>query len=115
MAGQPFSMRTGHDPVLATLQVQDRRAYLAGLEAPGCDVGQVVVDRPARAFFDGLPGDPAQPGPGAGERRVVGRGELVRLELSGPEISVDRRASLDRGTQFGLAERMHAREPVQPL
>jgi hypothetical protein len=97
MTGQPAGVRAGHDAVLAALQVQDRRAYLAGIEAPGGDVGQVVVDRPADAAFDGLPGDLAQPGPGARQRGVIGRGELVRVEPGGREVLLQCGPSLGRG------------------
>src|SRR3984885_14845343 len=113
MTGQPFGLRAGHDAVLAALQVQDRRAYLAGIEAPGGDVGQVVVDRPADAAFDGLPGNLAQPGPGTRERGVIGRRELLRVERGGCEVLLQRGPPLGRGAQFGRADRVHAVEPAQ--
>jgi hypothetical protein len=55
MPRQPLSVRTGHDAVLATVQVQDWGTYQPRTETPGSDVGQVVVDRPARAAFDWSP------------------------------------------------------------
>ena len=55
MPRQPLSVRTGHDAVLATVQVQDWGTYQPRTETPGSDVGQVVVDRP--------------PGPRSGRQR----------------------------------------------
>jgi hypothetical protein len=64
---QRLSVRSGHDAVLATVQVQDWGAYQPRTETPGSDIGQVVVDRP--------PGPPlrsAAVNNGSGGARMLG-------------------------------------------
>ena len=83
MACEPLAVRTGHDPILATVQEKDWRAYLARVKPPWGDVCQVVIHQPAQAAFHGLSGDGGQPGPWSRECGMICRGELFRVELGG--------------------------------
>src|SRR5215472_7874811 len=115
MAREPPAVRTGHDPILATVQEQDWRVYLPRIKPPRADVCEVVIHHPAQTASYGLPGDGGQPGPRTPQRGMIGWGELFRVELCGREVVLQRRAPADRGAQVRRAGGRHAPEPVQPL
>src|SRR5690348_11301346 len=46
MAREPLGVRTGCDPILATVQDEDWRGYLPGVKPPRGDVCEVVIHHP---------------------------------------------------------------------
>lgn len=115
MAREPLGVRTGCDPILATVQEEDWRGYLRGVKPPRGDVCEVVIHHPPRPAFHGLPGDGAQPGPSPRECGMICRGELFQVELGRRQAVLERRASLGGGVELCRAGGRHAGEPVQAL
>jgi hypothetical protein len=116
-------VRTGHAPILVTVQEQDGRSHLPGIKSPRGDVSKVVIHHPAQATVDGLPDDGMQPGPRAGQRGMIRRGEYaatglvvtVLVILGRCQAALQHRASRGRGAQFPLAGGRQAGVPVQPV
>ena len=116
VAGEPFAVRAGYDPVPATVHQQGRSDYPRRIEPPRCNVGEIVVYQSDWAVLHRRTDDAYETGPLAFERGDIGRNEagfvvFIRSRL----VTLFGRAPLCGSAKRSRAGVRHAREKVQPL
>jgi hypothetical protein len=85
------------------------------VEAPRPHVCEIVVQHAAKAALQRQSCDLAEPRPFGGECGMIGRRELLEVELGRCQQFLQRLAPGERGAKLGLAGSSHPGEPFEPI